>query len=257
MRSVGVIAQLLWSVVVTQVVFAEPFLVPSPDKYTREGALEFQKTASTVLNPAYDPLAEGIVSRFDLAEKEGIGIDLGGGPGTLIIGLCKRTQGIHWINADINPHYFPLFCEGAKKAGIEGRISAVFADAQAMPFRDNYADTFVSRGSFQFWKNKQLAFSEVYRVLKPGGIAFVGRGFSENLQVEIAREIREKHRKRGKSPKCDVPETEQELREVMMALNIEEYEIHIPKPPGSEDVNYGIWLEFHKVGGTSPKPSQE
>ncbi|MFH1742331.1 MAG: class I SAM-dependent methyltransferase [bacterium] len=256
MGTVRIIMLLLLCIVTTQIALSEPILVPSPDKYTREAALKFEKTSATVLAPAYDPLAGWIVSKFDLAEKEGIGIDLGGGPGTLIICLCKRTQRIHWINADINPHYFPLFFKAAKEVGVEGRISAVFADAQAMPFRDNYADIIVSRGSFQFWKDKRLGFSEVYRVLKPGGVAFIGRGFSENLAVETAREVREKHRKGGKVPKYDVPETEQELRGIMKALDIEEYTIHIPKPPDGDDVNYGIWLEFHKGAEVSPAQSQ-
>ena len=60
-----------------------------------------------------------------------------------------------------------------------------------LPFEDNYAEIITSRGSFQFWKNKQLAFSEIYRVLKPGGVAFIGRGFSENLSIETARKIRQ------------------------------------------------------------------
>ena len=32
----------------------------------------------------------------------------------------------------------------------------------------------------------------------------------------------------------------------MEALEIEDYQIRIPKPPGSDTVNYGIWLQFHK-----------
>lgn len=152
-----------------------------------EDTLSFWRVANTRLLPVYAPLAEQITADYNLKEKDGIGIDLGSGPGSLIIELCKQTGQMQWINADINADYFPLFLKEAEEAGFKHRVNAVFADAQKLPFDDNYAEIVVSRGSFHFWKNKQSAFSEIYRVLKPGGVAFIGRGFSENLPVDVAR----------------------------------------------------------------------
>jgi len=204
------------------------------------------KASRGALAPVYAPLAEQIVADFNLDKKTGIGIDLGSGPGTLIIELCKRTQ-LHWINADINPHFFPYCYSRAEEYGFGHRVSAVFADAHALPFRDNYADIIVSRGSFHFWKDKVQAFSEIYRVLKPGAVAYIGRGFSRNLPVETAKKIRAKQR--GKMS-YDVEKTANELRKIMDVLRIKEYRIHRPKPSG-EKVNYGIWVEFHKAEGNA------
>ena len=67
-----------------------------------QGAGQEPKTISRILAPVYSPLAEQIVNDFELREKRGIGIDLGSGPGDLIIELCKRTKWMHWVNADIN-----------------------------------------------------------------------------------------------------------------------------------------------------------
>lgn len=218
----------------------------SSEKATREDALKFLHVANTVFRPLYSPLAEQIVKDYNLTDKEGIGIDLGSGPGNLIIELCKRTRQMQWINADINPHFFPFFLKAADEAGVRHQVSAHYADAGNLPFKENYADIIVSRGSFQFWENKPHAFSEIYRVLKPGGAAFIGRGFSENLPVEIARKIRNSKSEGGEPPVYDVGNTANELREIMQTLRIMEYRIRIPKPSGSEGVNYGIWLEFHK-----------
>lgn len=229
----------------------EPLLYPSDAKYTAEDAQRMAAVAQGVLAPVYAPLAEQIVRDFDLADKPGIGIDVGSGHGTLIIELCKRTR-MHWINADINPHVFPIFFRAAEEAGLGGRVSAVFADAQAMPFRDNFADIIVSRGVLQFWEDKQRAFSEIYRVLKPGGVAFIGRGFSDNLPVDVARKIRaaqtapEEEKDKDSVTKYKVSDLESELRQIMKNLNIERYKMRIPKPPGSEGIKYGIWIEIHK-----------
>lgn len=231
----------------TPATHGEPLLYPRDAEHTPRDAATMARAASGILAPVYAPLAEQIAREFQLAEKEGIGIDVGSGPGTLIIELCKRTH-LHWINADINPHFFADFFKAAEEAGLSSRVSAVFADAQALPFRDNYADVLLSRGSLQFWEDKPLAFSEIYRVLKPGGVAFIGRGFPDNLPVHVARQIRAAQRQdgRGSVVKYSVAETESEMRGIMKLLRIQNYRIRIPKPPGSDGVNYGIWIEIRK-----------
>jgi len=216
--------------------------LPLEEKYNERKALGMIRASSKTLAPVYAPLAEQIVSDFDLGEKDGIGIDLGSGPGTLIVELCKRTR-MHWMNADINPHFFPHFYKQAGELGFGHRVSAVFADAHNLPFRDNYADIIVSRGSYHFWEDKVRAFSEIYRVLKPGTVAYIGRGFSRNLPVETAKKIRAKQ---GKKMKYDVDKKANELYNIMNELGVKDYRIDIPKPPGSENVDYGIWVEFHK-----------
>ncbi len=205
-----------------------------------------QKTSQNVLSPVYAPLAEWLVDRFQLVNQNGIGIDLGSGSGNLIIELAQRTPAMHWINADIEPKNFVLFFEKAKTAGVANRVSAQWADATHMPYRDNYADIVVSRGSFPFWGDLKAGFSEIQRILKPGGIAYIGRGFSENLPVEVARTIRDQQQKNKGFPKYNVDETESEITRIMNELGISSFQIHRPKPPGSEGVNYGIWVEWHK-----------
>ncbi len=200
------------------------------------------RASRDTLAPVYAPLAEQLAADLNLREKEGVGIDVGSGPGTLIVELCERTK-LHWVNADINPDFFPPFFEMASNRGFAGRVSAMFADVHDLPFHDNYADVIVSRGSFPFWENKTRGFREIYRVLKPGAVAYIGRGFSRNLPVKTAGAIRAKQ---GKKMKYDRAEKAEELRKIMDTLGIRTFKIHEPSPPGSEDVNYGVWIEFHK-----------
>ena len=203
------------------------------------------ESVSRILAPVYAPLAEQIVNDFELREKRGTGIDLGSGPGDLIIELCKRTRWMHWVNADINPRVFAGFFQRAEDAGFRERVSARQADAHQLPFHDAFAEIVVSRGSYPFWQDKRKAFSEIYRVLKPDGVALIGRGFSENLPIEVAREVRARQRKSGKEPVYDLRQAADELRQIMNSLEIEDYQIRIPQ---RGDVNYGIWIEFRKAG---------
>jgi len=214
--------------------------------FSQEPPAKHPRGASSALEPVYAPLAEQIVSDFQLTEKNGIGIDLGSGPGNLIVELCRRTKHMHWINADIDSSVFLGFMNKAHEAGFDGRVSAMHADATALPFRDSYADIIVSRGSFQFWDDLRAAFAEIYRVLKPGGAAFIGRGFPDNLPLELAAKIRERQREGGFVPEYDVDETARQLKDMAESLKIAGYKIRIPKPAGGDGVNYGIWIEFHK-----------
>ena len=226
---------------------AGPAAAPAPSsqparKDPKQSAERMIEASRGRLAPVYAPLAEQIVKDFDLAGREGVGIDLGSGPGTLIVELCKRTK-LHWSNADINPHFFAHFLRLADVHGVGGRVSAVRADAQHLPFRDGYADIVVSRGSYHFWADQKKAFGEIYRVLKPGAVAYIGRGFPRALPIETARRIRSRQ---GRGMKYDRSEKAKALRSLMADLGIRGYRIHLPAAPRGEDVNYGIWLEFRK-----------
>jgi len=207
-----------------------------------QSAKRMIRASQTTLAPVYAPLAKQIVDDFGLAHKEGIGIDVGSGPGTLIVELCQRTR-LHWINADINPHFFAHFFELAKARQVAHRVSAMLADAQRLPFRDDYADVIVSRGSYHFWPDRAKGFAEIYRVLKPGGVAFVGRGFPRDLPPATARAIRSRQRGKIRYPPGQEAES---LRAMMAGLGIRSSRVHLPKPAEAQDINYGVWVEFRK-----------
>ena len=211
------------------------------------------RASQRMLAPVYAPLAAQIVKDFQLAEKDGVGIDLGSGPGTLIVELCKRTR-LHWVNADINPHFFPYFMRLAEAQGFGHRVSAICADAQALPFRDHYAAVIVSRGSYHFWPDQEKGFREIFRVLKRGGVAYVGLGFSRDVGVDVVRRIQAQ--RGGRVKQDSQKKAAQALRAIVTRLGIRDYRIHLPMSPGGEDVSYGTWIEIHKPAAKRRRGSE-
>ncbi|MGQ9729992.1 MAG: class I SAM-dependent methyltransferase [Candidatus Zipacnadales bacterium] len=155
----------------------------------------FYHTAVGKFAPVYPALAQQIVQ--DYGVTEGVCVDMGGGCGSLGIALAKITNLKIYV-LDINPAAIRLCGILVDEAGLRGRIIPVEGDAQDMPFRDNFADLVISRGSIFFWPDQFAGLREAYRVLKPGGVAYIGGGFSRLLDPKIrtplAEEVAQMHR---------------------------------------------------------------
>ncbi|MGC9318478.1 MAG: class I SAM-dependent methyltransferase [Armatimonadota bacterium] len=197
----------------------------------------FYKTVTTSFAPIYPALAQQIVDDFGITE--GICVDVGGGSGALSFALAKQTDMTFYV-LDIDPWAVRLCNYLAMQKNIMDRVRAVQGDAQDMPFRDDYADLVVSRGSIFFWPDQLAGVTECYRILKPGGVAYVGGGFSRILDPAIREPLARakqqslvEHREGGWRP------MEQDLVERAKAAGIED--IHMEAEPIA-----GWWLVIRK-----------
>jgi ubiquinone/menaquinone biosynthesis C-methylase UbiE len=125
--------------------------------------------------------------------RDGICIDIGCGTGNLDIELAKRSN-FKILGLDIDPDMKPLFEKRIRQAGLQKRVSFVLGDAQKLPFKDDYADVIVSRGTLTFIPDIGKCLKEVDRVLKPTGVAFLGGRYvytpqKEKISTEKLRKI--------------------------------------------------------------------
>jgi len=141
----------------------------------------FDIIANALFKNVYRLLARQIYGDYGI--NEGLCIDVGSGPCGLSIELAKITD-LQFFALDIDPAVFPIARRKLNEARLMRRFSLVTGDAQDMPFKDGLADLIVSRGSFLFWDDQIAGFREIYRVLKPGGVAFIGGGMGRFLPHE-------------------------------------------------------------------------
>lgn len=73
------------------------------------------------------------------------------------------------IMSDINEAMLQVGRDRLTDAGIVGNIECVIADAQALPFEDNYFDCITIAFGLRNVTDKAAALRSMYRVLKPGG----------------------------------------------------------------------------------------
>ena len=107
--------------------------------------------------------------------KAGFWVDLGAGKGQLTIPLIEAT-GNPVVMLDPNESAMAEGLKLAREKGLEARLLAAVGVAEQMPFPNDSVDLLVSRGSIFFWDDAPKGLAEVYRVLRPGGKAYIGGG---------------------------------------------------------------------------------
>ncbi|MGE4542477.1 MAG: class I SAM-dependent methyltransferase [Pedobacter sp.] len=136
----------------------------------------------------YPLLAKQIVDDFGVTR--GRCLDIGTGSGALLIELGKITA-LELMALDINPETQAFVSENASRHGLpQERIAFLQGDVHDLPLPDDDIRMVVSRGSIPFWEDHATAFREICRVLQPGGLAFVGGGFSRYQTKEEADRMR-------------------------------------------------------------------
>ena len=138
----------------------------------KKSAEGFARIAREVFAPIYPVIAEQVLAWSGI--RDGLCLDLGSGPGLLSVALAEKSN-LAVIALDADPAMARIAQETA--AGRTDRVAPVIGDVHRMPVRDDTASLIVSRGSLFFWEDRVRAFREIERVLRPGGVAFVGGSF--------------------------------------------------------------------------------
>ena len=138
--------------------------------------------------PVYRYLARQIA--LDYASGRRDCLDLGCGEGQMTVELAQVTD-LEVTGLDVEPEVLELARRYAQECEIDdSRIHWVCADAHSLPYPDNSFDLVVSRGSMPFWRDHAQAMREILRVLRPGGLAFIGGGCGRLCPPEVWESVR-------------------------------------------------------------------
>jgi demethylmenaquinone methyltransferase/2-methoxy-6-polyprenyl-1,4-benzoquinol methylase len=101
-------------------------------------------------------------------------LDIAGGTGDLAKAFAKKVgETGQVILADINEKMLGEGRERLANQGIVGNVEFVQADAEQLPFPDNYFDCITIAFGLRNVTHKDNALRSMYRVLKPGGKALI------------------------------------------------------------------------------------
>ena len=201
-------------------------------------AAEFDQIAREVFAPVYPIIAEQIKNKTGITK--GICLDIGSGSGYLGIALAKVTE-LHVYLFDKSPEMLNIAARNIAASGLDSKIRTLSGDVHNIPLDEQSIDLVVSRGSIFFWENRPKAFKEIYRVLSPGGCAYIGGGFGT---PELKKQITETMLKMKK----DWPEMvqrntgkqkEETFKEELCSAGIPEFKIIRNE--------MGLWIVIRRV----------
>jgi arsenite methyltransferase len=116
----------------------------------------------------YAPFARKIVECLAPLERGAMIVDLGTGPGLLSIQLHKLSPQAEIIGVDVSSEMLEIARKNADKAGMSNYETRL-GRAEEIPIESNSVDLVVTQSSLHEWENPRQGFSEIFRVLKPGG----------------------------------------------------------------------------------------
>ena len=129
----------------------------------------YERAARLAIDGYYAPLAEEIVAELGAGRI----LDVGTGPGYLPIEIAKRAKSITVVGIDATDKMIQLARRRAKALGLADRLTFLVGNAYSLMFEDDSFDMVISTGVLHAWKEPVRALAECYRVLKPGGVAWV------------------------------------------------------------------------------------
>ena len=197
-------------------------------------AQQFDKMVKENFMPAIVSTSKQIID--DYGVLEGVCLEVGCGTAIFAIELCRRSNLKIYALEKVKAIY-EVACMNIENEGLTDRITPVLGDAHDLPFENEFADLIISRGSYHCWEDKVLVFKEIYRVLKKGGIGFVGGGFGRYVTEE---ELKRMESLRNRSLKDDAKaySLPNELEEIVHKAGISNFHIIYDRS--------GLWAELKK-----------
>jgi ubiquinone/menaquinone biosynthesis C-methylase UbiE len=121
-----------------------------------------------VLRVFYRRLAADVAAE---APPGGAVLDVGTGPGVLLVELAKRRTDLRLTGVDLSADMVAAATRNLEPFGE--RAAAQAGDVTALPFADKSFDLIVSSLSLHHWDHPEAAVPELARVLRPGGRVYI------------------------------------------------------------------------------------
>ena len=124
----------------------------------------YDVVARQVVRGLYRRIAEDIA---DIAPDDGKVLDLGTGPGVLLVEIGRRRADLGLTGLDLSADMVTAARKNLREHG--DRAEAVVGDVTSLPFEDDSFDVVVTSLSTHHWDEPRAAVPEIARVLRPGG----------------------------------------------------------------------------------------
>ena len=136
-----------------------------------EHAQKFAKSVENMKKSRYIPFAEEIHEFVDLfvKNKNPVILDVGCGPGYLLIEIAKLIPNSQLIGVDLSEDMLQIAKEKAKEKGLNS-ITFMQGPAEKIPIPEAHNDVVVCLNSLHDFNDAEKTLSEIYRTTTKSGI---------------------------------------------------------------------------------------
>ncbi len=110
------------------------------------------------------------VVRMVVDSSPGSILDIATGTGDLAIAFAQNSNADKVIGLDLSDGMLSVARKKTENSSFKDRVSFVKGDSEALPFDDNSFDAITVSFGIRNFENLEKGLSEIYRVLRPGGI---------------------------------------------------------------------------------------
>ena len=121
-------------------------------------------------------------------------LELGPFSGGISICLAGSYPKLKITIAEESPEVVKYLRQEISSSGLAEKVGVKKTNLNHLALDDSQFDLVVFRGAFFFLNKKKNLLQEIFRVLKDGGIAFVGGGFGKGTPKELINEIADESR---------------------------------------------------------------
>ena len=143
---------------------------------------------SFVFQDHYRLLAQDIAAHC----SEGNLLDIGTGPGWLLLRLHECCPNLRLTGVDISPAMVAQAKRNVALADLSQAVDIQVAAADHLPFATDSFDIVVSTGSIHHWKDIGSGLREVHRVLRPGSCGLM-YDLVADTPPQVVKELQRKY----------------------------------------------------------------
>ena len=151
-----------------------------PESIPWPGSVFYNSISSTAMFQHHYELVADDISSYC---THGLLLDIGTGPGRLLLKLHQKSPQMQLVGIDSSPAMVTKAKENT--TGVES-IDIREGNASNIPFSDGHFDIVVSTASIHHWKEPTKGLNEIWRVLKRGGRALIYDLASDTPQSILA-----------------------------------------------------------------------
>jgi SAM-dependent methyltransferase len=154
--------------------------------------LKILKDVNALWSKIYPYLSAQVMTHY--GSESGEVLELGPFSGGLSLELARGYPGLNITIAIQDPGVVDYLQKETEEAGLNRKVEVKWSELDSLGFVDGLFDLVLFRGAYFFLDDEGRMFREIHRVLKEGGLAFVGGGYGKDTPQALIDEIADESR---------------------------------------------------------------